>query len=317
MQPDSYLQKLTTRLSNGIAALPEAQRKRQASFLQSLQNEDGGFSGREGESDLYYTGFALRALAILDALEPGTALKAGAYIQQRMVQEATVVDFYSLLYAALLIQVVSGHDVLGNSPDDWPDRVAATLETFRTAEGGYAKTPGAASTSTYHTFLVGLCYELLGRSLPQPIEVVAFVQARQREDGGFVEIKPMRRSGTNPTAAAIGLLQLVEDSTGTVGLTPEIQKQSTAFLAEMPSMEGGLRANGRAPAADLLSTFTGLWTLDQLGGLDQVSTTEARRYVESLELAEGGFRGGLWDDGTDVEYTFYGLGALSLLSHPD
>ena len=26
----------------------------------------------------------------------------------------------------------------------------------------------------------------------------------------------------------------------------------------------------------------------------------------------GGFRGGLWDDRTDVEYTFYGLGTLAL-----
>jgi hypothetical protein len=39
-------------------------------------------------------------------------------------------------------------------------------------------------------------------------------------------------------------------------------------------------------------------------------------YVRSLEKAGGGFRGGLWDEGDDVEYTFYGLGALALLSRP-
>ena len=35
-----------------------------------MQNLDGGWSGREGESDLYYTGFALRGLAVLQGLTP-------------------------------------------------------------------------------------------------------------------------------------------------------------------------------------------------------------------------------------------------------
>jgi geranylgeranyl transferase type-2 subunit beta len=28
----------------------------------------------------------------------------------------------------------------------------------------------------------------------------------------------------------------------------------------------------------------------------------------------GGFHGGLWNDGSDVEYTFYGLGAVALFA---
>src|SRR5205823_8300245 len=114
----------------------------------------------------------------------------------------------SLLYACLLVQATGGPDVLAGSPPDWPDRVAATLETFRTADGGYAKAVGAASGSTYHTFLVGLCYQLLGRPLPRPEDVARFVRSRRRDDGGFVEVAPMRRSGTNPTAAGIGILHL-------------------------------------------------------------------------------------------------------------
>ena len=78
-----------------------------------------------------------------------------------------MVDFYSLLYASLLVQVSGGPDVLADSPSDWPERVAATLESFRTADGGYAKVPGHPNGSTYHTFLVGLCYELLARPLPR------------------------------------------------------------------------------------------------------------------------------------------------------
>jgi geranylgeranyl transferase type-2 subunit beta len=141
---------------------------------------------------------------------------------------------------------------------------------------------------------------------------VRFTASRRREDGGFVEIAPMRRGGTNPTAAAIGLLQL----TGPEGaaVLAEMREEVVDFLAEMASPEGGLRANGRAPLADLLSTFTASWTLHQLGALERVDGDEVRAFTEAAERPEGGFHGGIWDDGWDVEYTFYGLGVLGLLS---
>jgi geranylgeranyl transferase type-2 subunit beta len=186
------------------------------------------------------------------------------------------------------------------------------LESFRTSDGGYAKTIGSASGSTYHTFLVALCYQLLGRQLPRRADVVRFVASRRREDGGYVEIAPMRRGGTNPTAAAVGLLQMAKDEMPEA--LEEVRDGIIAFLADMASPEGGLRANGRAPLADLLSTFTAAWTLEQLGGLQRLDREQLQRYAESLQRPEGGFHGGLWDEGHDVEYTFYGLGVLSLCS---
>ncbi len=210
------------------------------------------------------------------------------------------------------MQLFGGADVLANAPPDWPERTAALLETFRTADGGYTKNPGGASGSTYHTFLVGLCYELLGKSLPDPAGIVRFVASRRREDGGFVEIAPMRRGGTNPTAAAVGLLQLTAPHGD--ALLAEVRDGVVDFLADMVSPEGGLRANARAPLADLLSTFTASWTLHQLGALDRIDTDEAWAFAESAERPDGGFSGGIWDEGWDVEYTFYGLGVLGLLS---
>jgi geranylgeranyl transferase type-2 subunit beta len=309
MEVVDYLQRLTTRLADGLARAPAAFRERHTAYLRAAQNPDGGWSGREGGSDLYYTAFGLRGLAVLDGLTPAVTERAAAFLRHSLTQQASVVDFFSLLYACLLIQAGGGPDVLADSPPDWPDRVATTLETFRTADGGYGKAAGAASGSTYHTFLVGLCYQLLGRPLPQAESVVRFVGSRRRDDGGFVEIAPMRRSGTNPTAAGVGVLQLVESPT-----LADVRPGVVAFMAEMPSPEGGLRANGRAPLADLLSTFTGCWTLAQLDGLGAIETAPVQGYVQGLDQPGGGFRGGLWDEGCDVEYTFYGLGVSGLLS---
>jgi geranylgeranyl transferase type-2 subunit beta len=303
----SYLQNLNAQLADGLARLPEGVRKRHTGFLLAAQNPDGGFSGREGGSDLYYTGFALRVLAVLDALSPEVCTHAAGFLGHSLTQQASVVDFFSLLYSCVLVQATGGVDVLADAPPDWPERVAALLESFRTPDAGYAKSPGASAGSTYHTFLVALCYQLLGRSLPRQDEAVTFIRSRRREDGGFVELAPMRRSGTNPTAAAVGVLQLA-DAVG------DARQGVIDFLTEMRSDEGGLRANGRIPIADLLSTFTGGWTLYQLGALDRLDGIPALGYVRSLEVRTGGFRGGVWDEQTDVEYTFYGLGALALFA---
>ncbi len=226
----------------------------------------------------------------------------------RLAGSATVVDFFSLLYAVLLVQAASGIDALADAPPDWPDRVAELLESFRSPDGGYGKAPGAPAGSTYQTFLVALCYEMLGRALPDPAAAICFIRDRRRDDGGYVEIKQLKRSGTNPTAAAVGLLQVAGalDDTARAGVVK--------LLSGMQNPEGGLIANSRIPAADLLSTFTGCWTLAECGGLDRIDAAAALRYVRTLERPDGGFHGGAWDGGFDVEYTFYGLGAVALLA---
>lgn len=314
MDNEPYLLRLSLRLAEGLTRQSEDFRGRHSAFLRAAQNPDGGFSGREGGSDLYYTGFALRGLAVLDGLTPEVCDRAAGYLRHNLSGQASVIDFFSLLYACFLLHL-AGIDLLGECPPDWPERVVAALESFRTSDGGYAKTAGGGSGSVYHTFLVGLCYQLLGKPLPQSEGLVRFIQSRRREDGGFVEIAPMRRSGTNPTAAAVGILQLVEaqERSGSI-LTPDIRAGVAGFLSGLVSPEGGLRGNGRAPVADLLSTFTGIWTLHQLAALDRIDAPAVLRYAQTLGMPEGGFRGGLWDEGTDVEYTFYGLGCLALLA---
>src|SRR5262245_40381540 len=104
MHPDSYLQRLTARLGDGLLRRPEEFRRRHAAFFGALQNADGGFSGREGGSDLYYTGFALRSLAVLDALSPDVVGRAADFLRASLAQQASVVDFFSFLYACLLVQ---------------------------------------------------------------------------------------------------------------------------------------------------------------------------------------------------------------------
>lgn len=308
--PLSYLEDVTLRLAHGVAGLPEEVRGPHAEYLRSQQNADGGFSGREGPSDLYYSGFALRGLALTGELHGEVAERAARFLQSRLAGQAPIVDFLSLVYGAMLLESSAGIDVFAQAPPGWRDSVAVALERFRRPDGGYAKTDEGQSSSTYHTFLVVICNQLIGRPPVEPDRLAAFVKSRQRPDGGFVEIGPMRNSGTNPTAAAVGVLKVLDR------FDEHLRHAVVEFLAELQNDEGGLLANGRIPMADVLSTFTGSLTLSDLQALGEIDVVAAYEYVLSMQAPGGGFRGGVWDEATDVEYTFYGLGALALLHRP-
>ena len=301
---------LTTRLANGIERLPEQSRELHRSFFWSRQEEDGGFAGRVSGSDHYYTAFALRALAILGESDEQRIRRVVDYIRQQSQGRASVIDLISLVFAAQLLEVWTGEAVFQHSLK-WKNSVADLLEDLRRADGGYAKSSEGNSSSTYQTFLICLTYELLELEQPNPQQAVDFVLSQQREDGGFVEISVMRRSGVNPTAAAVGVLRVL----GQDRLTSELRADVTDFLCDNWTDEGGLRANTRIPVADLLSTYTGMQTLLDIGAGDTIEQQRVLKFVESLQQANGGFLAAELDDYVDVEYSFYGLGCLGLLNH--
>lgn len=306
-----YLHQLTLRLAAGVLQLPDALRHVHAGYVKSLQQSDGGFPGREGGSDLYYTGFALRSLFLLGELSGPAADRAADFLRSRFQLSRNVLDLLSLVYGATLLEFSAGIDVLEARSPSWRDAVAATLERLRRDDGGYAKTSAGGASSTYHSFLAALCLQLIGRPLPEPERLVKFLASQRCEGGGFRDIRAAKRAGTNPTAAAIGVLKLLD------ALDNDVADDTIGFLRQMQTAEGGLRANTRIPVADLLSTFTGVVTLADLKGLDAIDAPAALRFTRALEHRGGGFCGAAWDADADVEYTFYGLGCLAMLSPAD
>jgi geranylgeranyl transferase type-2 subunit beta len=309
---------MTMRLAGGVGEVPKAVRDRGADFVRKSQRTDGGFAGREGGSDVYYTSFAIRTLALLGELEGPVAQKVARFLSSQLESELPLTDRLSLAFAASSLEAASGIDALAERRDAWVEQFAEELKSFRRDDGGYARTPDGHASSTYHALLIAACLQLLGQPVPRPERLAAFALSQQRDDGGFVEVRAMRTSGTNPTAAAIALLRISEEASGAAYFDQADRDAAAQFLAARQTAEGGLAANTRIPFADLLSTFTGLVALSDLAGgnaIGPIDADSARHFVTSLADAGGGFRAADWDDQTDVEYTFYGLGALALLAN--
>ena len=309
-----YLQQLTVTLATGVGKLPESQRQLHAKYFLDAQRSDGGFAGRMGGSDLYYTSFGLRALSILGELYGPVAESAATFLRREMKSHQTIVDFFSLFYSANLLKVSAGIDVFSKSEADWQSNVADFLGTLRREDGGYSKAPQGHAGSTYHTFLVVLVMQLLERPLPRADDVIRFLKSQQDPEGGWREIRVSKRAGTNPTAAAVATLNILSAQTGAAVIDHDLKELTLDYLCEMQTDEGGVRANTRIPIADLLSSFTGGLTLLDLQSFSELDVGLFAKYVDSLQLESGGFQAAAWDDAHDVEYSFYGLGCLALLN---
>lgn len=306
----SYLTDLTLRLAAGAALIAPELRQTHGAWLLRQQRSDGGFAGREGNSDPYYTAFALRGLLIVDGIDQQVAQRAADFFRQQFSDELGIVDLVSLVMGGSILELTHGINPLSDLPAA-RQRVLEKLESLRSNDGGYAKTVGGAAGSTYQTFLNLLCYELLEAQPPNPEAILHFLDGQRVIDGGFREIRVAKRAGVNPTAAGIGALK----SLGR--LDPSAEEATIEFLADMRTDEGGLAANDRIGLADLLSSCTGMVTMSDLQAVDQLHLPGLRRYALSMQRLDGGrpaggFHGFAFDQEVDVEYTFYGLALLAL-----
>jgi len=300
----SYLAPLTERILPGmLREKPERRDKLRACFLAAL-DQNGGFRGRKGNGDLYYSAFALRGLFLLGMLDDEELLPQVADFleEQQRRDDLAPVDILSWTFCATLVHTVRGTELL-------PEQITSLRnrwERFRRSDGCFAASEKSILSSTYTTFLTAIFYELLGepeRSRTIPAEPIL---ERRRSDGGFVELPPLQYSGTNPTAAAVGLLTLLEVS------LPEKEK-TVDFLCRSQQHSGGFQAHARIPMPDLLSSFSALTALHDLGAAERVDRSALRNFVTSLRSPDGGFYGMVLDQQSDVEYTFYGMALEAML----
>ncbi|MFO7900775.1 MAG: prenyltransferase/squalene oxidase repeat-containing protein [Planctomycetota bacterium] len=286
MKPD-YLDGLDKALAGGVSNLSKAFGRARGEYVRSRQCDDGGFRGRRGGSDIYYTDLALRTLALVEPRSDAFHRAAG-FVANLQGGPKDIVECFSRLNSVRLLRA-AGEDLPGGPPDCRP-RV------------------DARQAGTYDLFLGALCCRMLAEPFPETEEAVQRVRSCGCPDGGFGQT--VGGTGqTNATAAAVGVLAMAD------ALTTEDAGRAAEFLAAMQTPTGGLAAHEGAPEPDLLSTFTALVTLSVLDRLEQINLPAVGRFVRAMAGPDGGFRACRSDPETDVEYSYYGLGTAALLRH--
>lgn len=293
-----YLEIVDALLRDGLQGLGEDFAGAQLAFVMTQQQPDGGFRGRLGGTDLYYTDFALRTLTLLGQ-QQRLSEAAAEYLDQVPIRD--VLETFSLLNCRRLLAAR-----VSPAPGAQHSQMAAALERQALGSGAFAR-PGSRVCSAYTTFLAGLVYEMLETVMPRRAEAAHAVAELQHANGGFREQHGEGGEQTSATAAGVAFLLASE------ALTEQQARRATAFLVKMQGEDGGFLAHPRAREGDLLSSFTALLTLAGLDGLERVKLAGLARFVRASATPDGGFRASPADHEADVEYTYYGLGCLALL----
>lgn len=292
------LDQLDSLLLTGAAGLGPGFRSQQLGYLCRAQLPGGGFPGRQGGADLYYTDFALR-LALLLGAEEVVWERAAGYLR-RLSPPTDLISLFCLLNASRMLMAA---EIL--LPLD-REALRSLLATLALPTGGFAKAPGE-SVSAYATFIGAMCAEMLEVPLPAGADAVAAINGLQGPSGGYRESPGPGQEQTSATAAAVAFLNMQG------ALSDEAASAAARFIEAMQGPGGGLCAHADAPAEDLLSTFTGLVALVALPEAEGVDLLGLARFACDLAMPDGGFAATRHDAETDVEYTYYGVATLALL----
>jgi geranylgeranyl transferase type-2 subunit beta len=294
----SYLDSLDKLLLLGVSKLSPEFVERHAGFAVTHQQPSGGFSGPMGGADLYYTDFGLRLARLL--CDDYSQIEPTAKWITSVRQPTSILDCFSLLNSIRLLR-----DMGYETPVD-KTHIVETIMAQHITDGGFGRV-GSKVISGYNTFIAALCFEMLEMTFPDAEKAATAIQSLRQPDEGYSEGPERHLGQTNATSAAVAFLTMQN------ALSSDAAEQAAAFLASMQTADGGLLAHREAPGADLLSTFTGALTLFGLNAMDRLDLAGVARYAGSLALPDGGFAGHLNIETPDVEYTYYGVGALALL----
>jgi len=274
-----------------------------AAYLEGLALPDGSYANRDGRGDLYYTSFALDALAAVDRLpsahlHPERADRTRAWLDA--FGDGEQLDF---VHRCCLARAWAA-DPAARWPAGRTEALAGRIADNRAADGAYATRGGSHGGTAYGCFLAVNAFEDLGRPLSSSADTRPIIDclARLRSgDGGWANAPGQPVGSTTATAAAIAALRSLE---------ADVPAEAGAFLLAQQHPAGGFLATPDTPMPDLLSTAVALHALDAIDVDWRDRRDLVLDFLDSLWSAAGGFHGSWADDVIDAEYTYYGLVAL-------
>jgi hypothetical protein len=282
------LASLDRRIAAGAAALPPAFCAACRNAVLAHRLPDGGFRGRAGAADEWYTDFALRVLALTGA---DTAVWAAArdWLAARTDPPA---DAVAACNRAQILRLLAAQGF------STPCAIGALAAAAQREADGHAGLSRA--------FLAAVALGILGRG-GATARTEGMVRAAAQPDGGFADA-PGGTSQANATAAALAWLAWHRR------LDAATAARAAAHLVAQQREDGGLSVLPELPCGDLLATANAVWVLAACGRLDALRLDRLSAFVRACRRPDGSFGAVPGDQGGDPEYVWYGLNTLGLLS---
>jgi len=285
-------------LRNALSLLDEQGRDEVLQFLINQQNPDGGFHDRGGRSDLYYSlfgGLMLRAaeketedrrpkaedrkpLPEREAVE-GAILKLKQFVARQSNSE--VPGFIEKCCLVLLQKELKPgqnsqfRSLISLGKSFWKERHSINL--------------------SYRSFVLFLTLDAV-----LPFRGILKIGVKRMLTRTTID----QHSPCSEVAARV-FLQKMMNQDGS-----EDQELLKSFACET----GGFKAFATQNNADMLSTAVALFALN-FAGCDLLLLKPACLDFIGQNFSDGAFLSGDGDPTTDVEYTFYGMLALGVLTH--
>lgn len=269
----TVVSEIIQQLSRIDAILSPEAKAELANFVSGCQNPDGGFRNRDGSSDPYYTFFGFLIASGLGLSEELSQLKK--YVSQSKKRSyCSLADNCALTIMDALLTRKRGRKW-------W--QAFQFLKQFK-ANNGHDQ-------MSYAGFLTLLTFEtMLGR----PRFMVNFSRRI---------LKKVKENGAMPCSQIAALMVLKKE----VGIPfKEEQKILPSYFCD----EGGFKIYTHMSGSDLLSTAVALFAMKHCNIDRRLYAPSSIRFIDS-QYDRGAFLSGDGDQTRDLEYTFYGMLALT------
>lgn len=294
-----YLAAIDLLVEEGLSALASPYLTTHQDYVLGQMQADGGFPGRAGGSDLYYTDFALRVL-IACKTDAAKLVETASHLHSYNWPLTGVVECFNYLNCVRLLSRA------GIYIDADENQIREVLSGFSTPNATYRKNEDSEE-SIYASFLGLLIEEMLGMTPVYDSKFCNHIMGFQNKDGGFSESLSSKKSQTNATAAALSVLAIAgcKSSISTASALP--------YIARNQSEDGGFCATNECARGDLLSAHSAVAVLAFMGNLESINLQNLARFLKSVALQTGGFVSCADDCEADIEYTYYGIALLGIL----
>ncbi len=278
----------------GVDQLNRESREELKRFIKS-QYKEGAFVNRAGQKDVYYTVFGIMIMWVLGMKIDRKAIST--YLRNIEYNALNEVDFIALRFVRTLLRICS-------VPLSWAmmiDHLPGTKKILEVLFSFDQPIHLAIKATPYQIYLDAILFGAAGKNRFTPEELLSRLLPYRCPDGGFTNIDSSQKTiSTNATSAAY----LAQFSCG----VRDTSSAKALYKLHFPG--GGFFASEVSPLPDLLSTATSLlvWACEGI-----TPNEETKEYVVSLWTEKGGFSATLFDDESDVEYSFYGLLALGAI----